>query len=185
MGFQAMAIAWNPNFFMICPTQGVRLKFLRTNRLPGWLLPFLVGPAVMGLISLMAWILLAGGLSRGPQRIEYTIPDGTAKQVAAGKNVEIIPETATFVVGDQIVVHNLDSVVHVIGPFFVPARSTALTVLSETSYSLAVCSVHSSGTIGLEVQPAYSLMLTLLPTLALGVPIGITLVVIRRVLNSL
>lgn len=139
----------------------------------------------MGVISLFAWFILAGGVTRGPRTIEYVIPTGSAQRVAAGENIETIPAKTIFVVGDTLVLNNQDDADHQIGPFWVPAHSTSSTVLLTPSFTNYYCSVHSNKTIGWEVQPQHSLTLTLLPTIVLGLPLGVVSSLIARVVSSL
>src|SRR5687767_14164742 len=63
--------------------------------------------------------------ARPPQDVILTIPGGTAEQVSRGEQQLSIPENMTFVVGDQLVVRNEDSVDHKLGPLWIPANSTA------------------------------------------------------------
>lgn len=146
---------------------------------------FALGPLIMGVISLLAWLIVGGGLPRAAQRLEYVIPAGTAARVKAGGNLDTIPDHAVFVVGDQLVFHNEDNVTHEIGPFRVPAQTTATVTLRDAVYNNYACSVHPSNTISLEVRAPSSLLWTMLPTVVLGVPIGLGLAVITRVMARL
>lgn len=151
----------------------------------GLLLPFIAGPLFFGTISIVAWLLLTGGPTRAPGRIEYVIPAGTAQRIAAGEAVPSIPAKAVFVVGDILVLRNEDKVKHQFGPFWVPAGTSVNIPLSEASSSNYLCSIHPSGTIGIDVQPPTNLWQILVPTLLLGVPIGGVLNIILRVVARL
>lgn len=136
------------------------------------LVPFLAGPIFVGAVTLLAWFLFTGGILRGPARIEFVIPAGTAERVAAGEAVPSIPAKESFIVGDVLVLRNEDRVNHELGPFWIPAGTT-LTIPLERAASLNyVCTIHPSGYFGLEVRPQNSVLLTLVPTLLLGVPLG-------------
>lgn len=154
-------------------------------RVPQWLVFFMLGPLIIGTISLLAWYILAGGILRGPARIEYVIPRGAAERIAAGETLETIPASATFIVGDELVLNNQDAVNHQVGPFWIPAGSALVIPLDRANDFNYFCSIHPDGSITLLVRPQNSLLLTLLPTLVLGVPIGIGLAVIARVVSGL
>jgi hypothetical protein len=150
-----------------------------------WLLPFLIGPAVMGAISLSAWVLLSGGILRPPQRIEFVIPAGAAQRIQDGETVPSIPANSVFVVGDVLALRNEDVLNHRMGPFWIPAGTTITIPLDRPSTFNYLCTIHPSGSIGLEVRPRDSLLLTLVPTLVLGLPMGAVLSLIARVLARL
>jgi len=147
--------------------------------------PFLAGPLFIGGISLLAWFILTGGITRGPARIEYIIPAGTAERVAAGEAVPSIPARAVFVVGDVLVFRNQDRVNHQLGPFWIPAGTTLTIPLERPSTLNYLCTIHPSGSIDLEVRPQNSLLLTLVPTLLLGGPLGAVLALVIRVVSRL
>lgn len=149
------------------------------------LLLFLAGPVFMGALSLLAWMLLGGGVIRAPQRIEFVIPEGTAARVQAGQAVPSIPAKSVFIVGDVLALRNDDVSNHQMGPFWIPARTTITIPLDRASTFNYLCTIHPSGYIGLEVRPRDSLLLTLIPTLGLGLPIGAALVIIVRVMARL
>ncbi|MBI4674935.1 MAG: hypothetical protein HY741_25115 [Chloroflexi bacterium] len=150
-----------------------------------WLLPFLAGPLFIGAISVLAWFMLAGSITRGPGRIEYVIAAGTAQRIAAGEAVSALPAKAVFVVGDVLVLRNEDTVNHNLGPFWIPAGTTISIPLDRASTLNYLCTAHPSGYIGLEVRPQNSWLLTLVPTLLLGVPLGGVLALIIRVVSRL
>jgi hypothetical protein len=152
---------------------------------PSWLVFFMLGPLSIGTISLLAWYILADGVLRGPMRVEYVIPQGASKRIAAGESIDTIPAQALFIVGDELVLNNQDEVNHQVGPFWIPAKSALVIPLDRENSFNYLCTIHPSGAIGLEVRPQNSLLLTLLPTLLLGVPIGISLSVIARVVSGL
>lgn len=150
-----------------------------------WLLPLLAGPLFVGSISVLAWFMLAGGVTRGPMQIEYVIPAGTAERVAAGETVPTIPRRAVFVAGDVLVLRNEDRVNHQLGPFWIPAGTTMTIPLDRPANLNYLCTIHPSGSIGLEVRPHNSLLLTLVPTFALGLPLGAVLSLVIRVASRL
>ncbi|MBI4790274.1 MAG: hypothetical protein HY782_24840 [Chloroflexi bacterium] len=149
------------------------------------LLLFLAGPAFMGALSLLAWVMLGGGVLRPPQRIEFVIPDGAAERVQAGQAIPSIPAKAVFVVGDVLALRNDDRVNHQMGPFWMPARTTLTIPLDRESTFNYLCTIHPSGYIGLQVRPQNSLLLALIPTFGFGVPISALLLFIARIMAKL
>jgi len=148
------------------------------------LLPFLAGPLLVGVVTLLAWYLF-GGTTRGPRRIEYVIPAGAAKRVAAGEALPGIPAKAVFVVGDVLVLRNEDEVNHQFRPFRIPAGTVLTFPLERPSTLNYLCTIHPSGTIGLEVQPASSLLRTLVRAMLMGVPVGAVLSLVIHVASRL
>jgi hypothetical protein len=104
--------------------------------------------------------------------VELIIPAGTADRVAQGESDPTLPATMLFVVGDTLVVKNLDSVVHQLGPLFIPSGSSAsLKLDSEQDYSFA-CSFQPSKYIGLNVRPALTVGTRIVGILEAGLPMG-------------
>ncbi len=149
------------------------------------LILLLAGPLLIGVISVVSWITVGGGVLRPPQRIEFVIPQGTAQRVQAGEAVPSIPAKSVFVIGDVLVIRNEDVANHQLGPFWIPAKSTLSVPLNQAQSFSYLCTIHPSGSIGLEVRPRDSLLLTFIPTFAMGLPLGIALVIIARVLSRL
>lgn len=139
----------------------------------------------MGAISVLSWALVGGGILRGPQQVDFVIPLGTAELVKQGQDVPSIPAKWVFVQGDVLAIRNQDVTNHQLGPFWVPSKTTLNVPLDQaTSYSY-LCTAHPSGAIGLEVRPRDSLLMTLFPTLAYGLPMGLAMAIIGRVLSNL
>jgi hypothetical protein len=144
----------------------------------------LAGLAFVWLISYVALVQLAG-LTRPPREIHLVIPPGTASQVAAGQSLSAIPTSIRYVVGDVLVVFNDDEVSHRVGPFDIPPGRSAYLSLGEPNAPAYACSIHPGGSLGLEVQPRADLRLTVLPTLALGVPLALTLGLVFLVVSRI
>ena len=123
-------------------------------------------------ISEMTFYFLKTGETRPPAVVELIIPAGTAEKVALGETDPTLPATMLFVVGDTLVVRNLDSVVHQLGPLFIPSGSSAsLKLDSEQDYSFA-CSFQPSKYIGLNVRPALTFGTRMVGILEAGLPMG-------------
>lgn len=123
-------------------------------------------------ISEMTFYFLKTGETRPPGTIELIIPAGTAERVARGETDATLPATMVFVAGDILEVKNLDSVVHQLGPLFIPSGSTASMKLdTEQDYSF-VCSFEASKYIGLSVKSPLTLGTRMLGILEAGLPMG-------------
>jgi len=134
-------------------------------------IPLLMGPLFVGIFSVAGW-LVYGGATRAPQQIEYVIPVGTEKIVAAGNAVPTLPDKWQFLVGDVLLLRNEDIVNHQFGPFWIPAGATITMPLERASKFSYLCSVHPNGSIQMEVLPPNYWTRVLYPILYLGFPIG-------------
>ena len=124
-------------------------------------------------ISEMTYYYLKTGETRPPEVVELVIPSGTAEKVALGQSDPTLPATMVFVVGDTLVVKNLDSVVHQLGPLFIPSGSSASMKLdTEQDYAFA-CSFQASKYIGLNVRSPLTIGTRILGILEAGLPMGI------------
>ncbi len=90
--------------------------------------------------------------ARMPREIVLTIPAGTADQVARGEQPPSIPQNMTFVVGDKLVVKNNDSVDHKLGPFWIPAYSSAQLSLDQEESLAYECTFQPGNYFGLDVR---------------------------------
>ena len=124
-------------------------------------------------ISEMTFYYLNTGETRPPEVVQLTIPYGTAGKIARGESDPTLPATMVFVVGDTLIVRNLDSVVHQLGPLFIPSGSSASMKLdTEQDYSFQ-CSFQPSKYIGLNVKSALTLTTRIVGILEAGIPMGI------------
>jgi hypothetical protein len=85
---------------------------------------------------------------------DYLIPLGTAAQIDAGVEVEIVPEVLEVEVGDSIRIVNEDTEGHVVGVFYVGAGETLTQRFDSPGTLSGECSVHPSGTFTLRVVEA-------------------------------
>jgi len=113
--------------------------------------------------------------SRPPKQIEITIPRGTGDLVAAGQQPPGIPENMSFVVGDTLVVHNLDVVDHQLGPMWIPAGSDASLSLEIAGQYADQCSFVSTKYLNLDVKAPLTFATRLYGIAIIGIPLGIVL----------
>lgn len=79
------------------------------------------------------------------------IPHGTAERLAAGEDVEIIPDELDFTLRDVLVIENRDSVAHTIGPFEIGPGERSEHSFGEAAAFSSYCSLHPSGTISISI----------------------------------
>jgi hypothetical protein len=112
---------------------------------------------------------------QSPQRIELTIPKGTAERIAAGQREPTLPENMQFLQGDVLVVINQDSESHQLGPIWVPPNSSGSLYLdTPQSYSL-VCTFQPGQYLGLDVRPRLTPWIRAQGVLMISLPTGVIL----------
>jgi len=140
---------------------------MNTRLMPQYIARFAL---ILALSILAVWIVSEIGIliqqdentARAPETIVLTIPAGTAAKVAQGQAPPEIPNEMTFVLGDVLVVRNLDNVVHTLGPLLVPPGSSASLPLNQADNFAMNCSFSSSSYFGLNVKPPTTLSTRLL-----------------------
>ena len=114
---------------------------------------------------------------RGPEQIEFVIPDGTAQKIENGEFSSVLPEGMQFVQGDVLLVKNEDEAPHQMGPLFIPPKASSRLLLDTVnSYSYS-CSFESQQYVGLVVQPRVTAATRLEGIMAIGLPTGMMLMV--------
>ena len=98
-----------------------RLEVDEPRRVRAWW--FVVGAIVLVLVPLGA-----SRLFDQPAGVAHTfeIPPGTADRIAAGEDVDVLPENLSFKVRDRLVVTNHDDEVHYVGAFYGQSAADAL-----------------------------------------------------------
>jgi len=87
----------------------------------------------------------------GPYTFDYTIPYGTASQIAMGRDPKIMPTSITANVGDTIRIVNDDRKSHTVGTFYVLAGTTLTYRFTTPGVFEGVCSTNPSDTFILTV----------------------------------
>lgn len=118
----------------------------------------LAGIILAVLINEVSYQILKTSQDRPPQTIVLTIPAGTAQRVARGEADPSLPANLSFVLGDRLVVENKDSESHQLGPFFIPAGSSASLVLDKVQNLTYTCSFRADNSLGLDVFPAVTVI---------------------------
>lgn len=119
----------------------------------GWpnqrtLLLYLVG----GLLIATIPVVVARFVDQPPgETYTIDIPPGTAERLAAGEEVEVIPDELDFTLRDVLIIVNRDSVAHTIGPFEVGPGEQSEHSFNEAAAISAYCSLHPSGSISISI----------------------------------
>lgn len=82
---------------------------------------------------------------------DFVIEPGTAARIAAGEDVEVVPQELEVKVGESIRIVNNDSANHSVGIFFVLAGQTLTQNFRSPGVLEGSCSVHPSGRFTLRV----------------------------------
>jgi hypothetical protein len=137
----------------------------------------LIGMLFGVVVSEASFHFLNTGETRPPKVIELDIPLGTADRVARGIADPNLPSSITFVAGDTLRVNNQDSVVHQLGPLWVPPDSSATMQLDSATDMSATCSFQPSKYIGLNIQSPLTLVTRLVGIGEAGIPMGFLIAV--------
>ncbi|MCC7365414.1 MAG: hypothetical protein IT303_13695 [Dehalococcoidia bacterium] len=130
------------------------------------------------------WWLLLPVREEGPETVDLVIPEGTAAIVFEGKSVPIIPTAFELAPGSKLRVSNEDTVEHEIAGQAVPAGSVA-TIEVPTDGGDIVCTIHPSGYLGLTLTERPGILSTIVPSLLLGVPLGVLLFLVIAIASSI
>jgi hypothetical protein len=136
------------------------------------LISLLVGLLIGAVVSEIPFLFLRE-TARPPKQVVLTIPQGTAEQVARGEQPPSIPASMIFVVGDNLIVKNEDSVDHKLGPLWIPANSSAQLSLDEEENMAFECSFQPGNYFGLDVHQPLTLSTRLFGMSYVGIPMAI------------
>jgi hypothetical protein len=129
----------------------------------------IISTVLVLVVSEAAFLVIREQSDRAPQTVELVIPAGTAEKIAQGQPVPNIPEEMVFVVGDTLLVRNMDAVDHQLGPLWVPAGSSASLGMERAERLAYTCTFQSTKYLGLTIKQPTTLK-TRLSALALAVP---------------
>ncbi|WP_419930894.1 cupredoxin domain-containing protein [Candidatus Poriferisodalis sp.] len=119
----------------------------------GWpnqrtLLLYLVG----GLLIAAIPVVVARFVDQPPgDTYTIDIPPGTAAAIAAGNDVNVIPDELDLTLRDVLIIVNRDSVAHTIGPFEIGPGEQSEHSFNEVAAISAYCSLHPSGSISISI----------------------------------
>ena len=132
-----------------------------------------VGLIFGALLTEIAFMVMPGMDTRPPRQVVLVIPPGTAQRVAQGQQPPSIPQGMTFVVGDTLVVENQDSVLHQLGPLWIPAGSSASMPLNVAQNFSFQCSFVPTKLFGLSVNQPLTTGTRLEGIVVGGIPVAI------------
>lgn len=136
-----------------------------------WLL-WLGGAIAFGWALAIIWWAVLSPQAREEITDELIIPAGTADAIASGSSAAFVPGQVSLRPGSRLVVVNNDTAEHTVGNAVIPPGAVAELTPSEDGEGF-YCTIHPSGFLGVnltERPPFYS---TIVPALAVGLPIGI------------
>ncbi len=116
------------------------------------LITFFAAFTLVLVISEVAHSINKEETDRIPEIIEFVIPAGTARNIEAGEQVEIIPNGLTFVIGDTLSIKNEDTVNHELGPLYIPIGSSASLVMEDANKYTLGCSFQTSKYFNFDVR---------------------------------
>jgi hypothetical protein len=104
--------------------------------------------------SELAYQIFGEDVSRRPTTIELNIPRGTSLRIENGEAIPEIPEEMVFVVGDTLLVNNMDLVDHQLGPLWIPSGTSASLKMDQKQNVAYTCTFQSSRYLGLTIKEA-------------------------------
>lgn len=129
----------------------------------------LVSMSFAYLVAELSYQMIKNQSDRAPRQIEILIPPGTAAEIARGKPGPALPDMR-FAEDDQIIVRNMDSVDHQLGPLWIPAESSSMLTLDRPSkYSLS-CTFQASQSVDIEVVARAKASDRVMGILSIGLP---------------
>jgi len=93
----------------------------------------------------------AASNSTQPQHM-YTIPKETARKIAEGEKLDLIPEELVVKTGETIEIINEDSIGHTMGVFYIGPKETLRQTFTSPGVLSGECSVNSSEQFSLIVK---------------------------------
>jgi len=142
---------------------GVKAALIRLG------ITFVISMVFAFVVAEASYQLVKNRGEREPRQIDILIPPGTAEAIANGGAGPALPEML-FIEGDKIMVQNLDSVSHQLGPLWIPALSSSVLTLDRpSSYSLS-CTFQASQKVDIEVVARAKASDRVLGILSIGLP---------------
>ena len=132
----------------------------------------MIAGLVIGLVVSEVAYLFVGEINRPPERVEITIPPGTAESVAQGDAPPTIPDEMTFVLGDTLVVNNQDNTDHELGPLWIPPGNSASLQLDQVEEYVLSCSFQPTNYFGVDVKEPLTIWTRLGGIALSGIPLG-------------
>lgn len=121
-------------------------------RARGWGIPILL-VAVVAVMAGLAAVGIAALIDRdrAPETVTFVVPDGTAADLAAGKEVDLMPPEVKLQVDDTIVVRNDDTETATVGPFTVRPGETLTQTFRSPMTLVGECTLSGTGEVKIVV----------------------------------
>ncbi len=112
----------------------------------------LVAIALGAVLAIAAVVVLVVALTTGPKTVTFVIPQGTGKEIAAGKSITLMPTEVKLKVGDSIELRNLDDRQYFVGPFTVRANETVKQTFRVAGTYRGACTLNPQNEIRIVVS---------------------------------
>ena len=128
---------------------------------------------VIGLLLSEVTFAFLGLKARSPMVVNVTIPVGTSQLVSRGEQPPSLPMDMIFVVGDELVIKNEDSVDHQLGPLWIPAGTSGHLELGQPESLAYECSFQPGNYVGFDVHEPLTLSTRIYGIVFAGLPMGL------------
>ncbi len=139
------------------------------------LVSLIVGILIAILINEVSFLIMGSGSTRPAKKTQLVIPAGTQQKMEQGQAKSIIPNGINFVIGDELIITNQDSVDHTFGNVFIPKGSSATVVFNQANTFSYQCSFEPKRVLGFEVREPLTTSTRVFGILLAGVPLGVML----------
>lgn len=139
------------------------------------LVSLVIGILFAVLINEVSFLFMGSGSTRPAQKTQIVIPAGTQQLINSGHAQSIFPDDLNFVIGDELVITNQDSVDHTFGNVFIPKGTSATVVFNSANSFAYECSFEPKKVLGFEVREPLTTSTRLFGILVAGVPLGVML----------
>mgnify|MGYP000355579305 FL=1 len=120
---------------------------MRTSPLVFWL------TGMLAIVSIGAAIAIhIAPRAAASQIISIRVPAGTQDQMDAGEEIVLFPRRLEVGVGDRIVIENIDTSSHQVGPYVVGPGQRIVQTFSTTGIIEGICTLHPSGEVTIVVR---------------------------------
>ncbi len=121
-------------------------------RARGWGIPILL-VAVVAVLAGLAAVGIAALIDRDrpPETMTFVVPEGTAADLAAGQEIDLMPPEVEMKVDDTIVVRNDDTEIATVGPFTVRPGETLTQTFRSPMTLVGECTLSGTGEVKIVV----------------------------------
>jgi hypothetical protein len=125
-----------------------------------------------GWVLAIIWWAVLSPQARADITDELIIPLGTADAIKSGSGGAFVPSQVSLRPGMRLVIVNQDTSEHTVGNAVIPPGATAELTPAEDGEGF-YCTIHPSGFLGLNLTERPHFATTLVPALAIGLPLGL------------